>query len=205
MNTFYLVRHGMKEKSVGDVKLSIEGIQQAKKTASYFENKQIKEIFSSPLRRAKETAKYISDSIKISVREDIRLRERANWGDIPGQSYDEFVEIWDKCSIERDYVPPQGISARQSGQRLEEFMFDCSSHAANSEFVVVTHGGIITDFMINVFSPQQLDDLCPNFKTVQSLLIPECSITVIRYDEGKYAIDEFALTLHLTESDIPEI
>jgi len=107
MNTFYLVRHGIKVKSVGDVKLAIEGIQQAKKTASYFENKQVKEIFSSPLRRAKETAKYISDSSKISVREDIRLRERANWGDIPGQSFDEFVENWDKCSIERDYVPPQ--------------------------------------------------------------------------------------------------
>ncbi len=70
----------MKEKSVGDVKLSIEGIQQAKKTASYFENKKMKEIFSSPLRRAKEMAMYISDSTKISVREDIRLRERANWG-----------------------------------------------------------------------------------------------------------------------------
>jgi len=81
-------------------------------------------------------------------------------------------------------------------------MFDCSTYAVNSEFVVVTHGGIITDFMINVFSTQQLEDLCPNFKSVQSLLIPECSITVIRYDEGKYDIDEFALTTHLTESSM---
>lgn len=101
-----------------------------------------------------------------------------------------------------NYVPPQGISARQSGQRLEQFMFDCSSHTANSEFVVVTHGGIITDFMMNVFTNQQLNHLCPNFKTVQSLFIPECSITVICYDEGKYGIDEFAFTTHLTESSM---
>ncbi len=81
-------------------------------------------------------------------------------------------------------------------------MFDCSSHTANSEFVVVTHGGIITDFMMNVFTNQQLNHLCPNFKTVQSLFIPECSITVIRYDEGNYYIDDFAFTTHLTDASM---
>ncbi|MDQ0230132.1 histidine phosphatase family protein [Metabacillus malikii] len=198
MNTFYLVRHGIKEKSVGDVSLSLTGIKQAKKTADYIKDKQINYIFTSPLQRAKETAKYISAKTKTKVIEDIRLRERANWGDIQGQSFEAFVEIWNKCSINRDYIPPSGISAKQTGQRLEQFIIDCTNQFSNRKTVAVTHGGIITDFMINVFSNEQLRKLHPNFIATQSQLIPECSITVIRYDGHTYDIDDFASFTHLT-------
>ncbi|MBS4193533.1 histidine phosphatase family protein [Lederbergia citri] len=199
MNTIYLVRHGIKEKSVGDAKLSAKGIQQAEKTASFFRDKKIDAVFSSPLSRAKETAAIIATAIDKDINEEIGLRERANWGDIPNQSFDEFVELWDKCTRERDYEPPNGVSARQAGKRMEQFINECKNQYPDSEIIAVTHGGIITDFMVNVFNAEQLNDLHSNFIDVQSKLIPECSITIIRYDGMKYYIDDFAQVTHLLD------
>lgn len=197
MNTFYLVRHGKKEKATGDVKLSAEGIQQAQKAALFFKDKSIKAVFSSPLKRAGETAAFISEVTGNIVNEDVRLRERANWGDIPSQSFDEFVMIWDKCTREREYMPSVGDSAKQAGRRIEEFIMECSNKYSDSEIVAVSHGGVITDFMINVFTEEQLNKLHPKFIELQSQLIPECSITVIRYNGLQYYVDYFAEVNHL--------
>jgi broad specificity phosphatase PhoE len=196
MNTFYLVRHGKKEKGVGDVKLSTAGIQQAQKTAVFFKNKPIKAVFSSPLKRSLETAACISAVTGSDIKGDIRLRERANWGDMPDQSFDDFVEMWNRCTHDRDYIPTVGDSARRAGQRVERFISECTNKYPDSEIVAVLHGGVITDFLINVFSNEQLNDLYPDFVTFQSELIPECSITVIRYDGLKYYIDAFAEIKH---------
>lgn len=79
---FFLVRHAIKEKAVGDVPITPRGIEQAKRTAQYFNHLNVTAIISSPLRRARETAEYIASDTKRTVRVDRRLRERANWGDL---------------------------------------------------------------------------------------------------------------------------
>jgi broad specificity phosphatase PhoE len=90
---FYLVRHAIKEKGVGDVAISPEGILQAQTTARHFRHMPIKVIMTSPLKRAKETALLIAKEAKTTISEDIRLRERANWGDIPEQKLFALVAL----------------------------------------------------------------------------------------------------------------
>ncbi|MDB5084027.1 MAG: phosphoglycerate kinase [Bacilli bacterium] len=124
MTTLFLVRHGIKEKAIGDVPLLMKGIEQAQMTATYFETKPIKHVYSSPLTRAKETANFIGLRFGLPIVVDNRLKERTNWGDLPGQTFEEFVDMWDKCSRDRQYVPPVGDSAQQAGERLESFMQD---------------------------------------------------------------------------------
>lgn len=197
MTRVYLIRHGIKEKAIGDVPLSKEGIEQATLTANYFKNKLIKHVYTSPLRRATETASFIGSYFGLPVVVDDRLRERANWGDLPGQTFDEFVAMWDKCSQQRHYVPPVGDSAQQAGERLELFVRDVSEVSPTGELVAVTHGGLITDFLMNVIPLNELRRWHPQFDKVYTQLVSECSVTQIEYIKGEYKLIHFADTDHL--------
>ncbi|MDB4867319.1 MAG: phosphoglycerate mutase, partial [Cohnella sp.] len=174
---FYLVRHAIKEKGVGDVAISPEGILQAQTTARHFRHMPIKVIMTSPLKRAKETALLIAKEAKTTISEDIRLRERANWGDIPEQAFDEFVDMWERCTRERDFSPPEGDSARKAGERLSSCLLELADKHPPSNIIIVTHGGLITDFLVNEISDGELQKWHPNFLVEQSNLVSECSIT----------------------------
>jgi broad specificity phosphatase PhoE len=196
--TFFLVRHAIKEKAIGDVSITPKGILQAQSTARYFNDSPITIIVTSPLRRAKETAEYIAVGMNSTIVVDSRLRERANWGDLPGQSFDEFVEIWERCTRDPNYIPPVGDSAKQAGERLSSLLSELAKkHPPGSNIVIVTHGGIITDFLVNNFPENQLNVWHPNFVATQSELVSECSITKLSYDCGNYNIDSFASIEHL--------
>jgi broad specificity phosphatase PhoE len=196
--TFFLVRHAIKEKAIGDVSITPKGILQAQSTARHFCNLPITMIVTSPLRRAKETAEYIALKTKSIVTEDSRLRERANWGDLPEQTFDEFVEMWERCTADPDYIPPVGDSAKQAGERLSSLISELGKkNPPESNIVVVTHGGLITDFLVSTFPENQLNVWHPNFVAVQSDLVPECSITKLIYESGNYKIDVFASVEHL--------
>ncbi|WP_199620702.1 histidine phosphatase family protein [Paenibacillus alkalitolerans] len=197
--TFYLVRHAIKEKGIGDVPISPKGILQAQATAHYFRGIPIHAVFSSPLRRAKETASYIASEAKIRFTEDTRLRERANWGELPEQTFDEFVAMWERCTRERDYLPHVGDSARQAGDRLSSFILEIAGKHPKTNNVIVTHGGLITDYLVNVFSEEVLNKWHPSFVAEQSSLVSECSITRVSHDGKSYALDCFASVEHIHE------
>lgn len=199
--TFYLVRHAIKEKGSQDVGLTPEGVQQARKTAERFRQLPIQHIVSSPLRRAKLTAALIAEATNLTVSEDRRLRERANWGDLPGQSFEAFVAMWERCTQDRDYSPPVGDSARKAGERLSSCLSELSERYPADHLIVVTHGGLITDFLVNVFCVEELYLKHPHFIAEQSHLIAECSITEIRCKGGIFEWVSFADTRHLHTKD----
>src|SRR5436309_10541667 len=78
---FYLVQHGSRETTAGDPELSAVGIVQARLTARHLAGLHIARLYSSPLRRARETAEIIAGELGLALHLDGRLRERMNWGD----------------------------------------------------------------------------------------------------------------------------
>ena len=113
MTVFYLVRHGKKEAVRGDAPLSPQGIREAQATAHALRAVPIRQVYTSPLLRAKQTAALIAACCGLAVIEEERLRERANWGDVPGQSLAEFVEMWDAVPT----IPPMFLpSETQPGK-----------------------------------------------------------------------------------------
>ncbi|MFD0695724.1 histidine phosphatase family protein [Paenibacillus sp. GCM10027628] len=196
--TFFLVRHALKEKAIGDVPITSNGALQAQLTARRFCKLPIATILSSPLRRAKETADYIALETKSKINVDARLRERANWGDLPGQTFHEFVSMWERCTREPEYIPPVGDSAMQAGQRLSSLLLELATrYPPQSNIVIVTHGGLITDFLVQTFTKCELDVWHPEFISVQSELVPECSITTLFCEGGNCKIEDFASVEHL--------
>ncbi|WP_010268377.1 histidine phosphatase family protein [Paenibacillus senegalensis] len=197
--TFYLVRHALKEKAIGDVPITANGRIQAELTARRLAQMPITAVVASPLRRARETAEAISLTTNASLRVDRRLRERANWGDLPGQTFEEFVAMWNRCTQEPDYIPPVGDSAKQAAERLASLLQDLSKeYPEDSSLVVVTHGGLITDFLVQAFTDQELNVWHPHFRSQQSELVAECSITKLTYKGGTFQLIDFASTSHLT-------
>ncbi|PWV92493.1 putative phosphoglycerate mutase [Paenibacillus cellulosilyticus] len=203
MRTFYLVRHALKEKDVGDVAITAEGRLQAEATGRFFKGKTIDAIVASPLLRTKQTAAYMALSLGLEaavVVEDNRLRERANWGDLPGQSFDAFIAMWEQCTRDPSYIPPAGDSARQAGERFAAALLEIGDAAPHgSSVVIVTHGGVLTDFLVHYFDEMELNRWHPEFVAVQSTLVPECSITQITYDDGQFRIERFASVEHLND------
>ncbi|WP_309121055.1 histidine phosphatase family protein [Paenibacillus sp.] len=199
VSNFILVRHALKVKAIGDVSITPDGVMQAQLTAKHLSGMPVTAIVSSPLRRAKETAEYIASATKSVVIEDTRLRERANWGDLPGQTFNEFVEMWERCTRDPDHIPPIGDSARKACERMSSLLFEFGrKHPPESNIVIVSHGGCITDFLVNTIPETDLNVWHPRFIEVQSNLIPECSITKLRYENGHYKIDDFASVKHLS-------
>lgn len=196
----YLVRHGEKVKKIGDPQLSEKGNSQAKTTGKYFKGKSVDKIVSSPILRAIETSQYIASTLNIIPLVDCLLKERVNWGDDPNQSFEDFLTMWKKASSERDWMPPVGDSSIASGERLKRVIKNIEDGVDN--VILVTHGGIITDFLRNEFSDEVLDISFPNFSKLLDGAILECSITIIDYDPttDKFELIELASVDHLKDS-----
>jgi len=168
--------------------LSLTGRVQARSTAQYLQDRPINSVYTSPLRRAEETAVLIASVHGLPLIEDARLRERANWGDLPGQSFMDFVATWERSTHDPEYIPPVGDSARQTGERMELFLRETAHKHPRDKIVAVTHGGIITDFLVHMFPLEQLKQWHPEFLALQSRLIPECSITMVRFDGAQLVL-----------------
>ncbi|MDQ0171773.1 histidine phosphatase family protein [Paenibacillus tundrae] len=143
----------------------------------------------------------------IPIEKDQRLRERANWGDAPEQTFEQFVEMWNRCTREPDYTPPVGDSARQAGERLAHFLSELAlsepEQTTTDHYILVTHGGLITDFLVHTLPTQELHAWVPDFVAVQHTLIPECSITTLAYEQGQVMLKDLASVQHL-HSDVRE-
>jgi broad specificity phosphatase PhoE len=165
----YLVQHGEKEPVPGDPGLTPAGRRQAGRTGRWLDGRGVQALFTSPLRRARETADCIAAVTGLAVQPDTRLRERLNWDG--SQPYRDFLALWARTTEDRDFVPPDGESSRQAGARLQAFL--AGLPGLPSPVAVVTHGGITTDLLRNLLDE---DSLPPQLLAAG---IQPCAVTTI--------------------------
>jgi broad specificity phosphatase PhoE len=138
-------------------------------------------VFTSPLVRAQQTAQVIAERVGVTTVEiDDRLRERANWGDVPGQSWDEFVLLWERSNVERDFVVPGGSSARGAGERANAFVGDVAARLPDGEVVAVAHGGLIVDLLLQHFDETELLRREPQLRHMAW-----CAVTELRVESER--------------------
>jgi broad specificity phosphatase PhoE len=193
MTTFYLIRHAVKADDTStDPNISLLGREQAQATASYLTSRSIMRVYTSPLRRASETAAIIAAVLHVPLLEDVRLRERMNWGDSEGQSFDEFIALWQRCDADRDFAPPNGLSSRQAGERMADFLRAAQQKFPHEELAAVTHGGTLSDFLRNEFSHEELTQVNPLWATLQGNIFPNGSVTIVQADGAQFALQVLA-------------
>ena len=135
MTTFVFVRHAMTTGGPGDAGLSPDGIELARAVAEDLRAKNATYIYSSPVRRALQTVEEIALALGLELIVDERLRERTNWGDVEGETWEEFLFRWERADTEK------------SRARLASFVDDISARYSHATIIVVTHGGIAGDYL----------------------------------------------------------
>ncbi len=142
----YIARHGQTEwnkqdKICGltDVELTDEGREQAKELAKSLKDTNIEVIIASPLKRAVETAGYISEAINIPVITDERLIEQ-NFGIFEGT----YRKGQDFLNNKRNfaYRYPGGESMMQVAQRTYSLLDEIRDKYAGKDVLLVCHGGV---------------------------------------------------------------
>lgn len=187
MNHLYLVRHGENTANITkefshrkvDYSLTPKGELQARQTAQYFQDKGIQAIFTSPLKRAYETACWIAAPLGLPVTAVENFRE-TNVGDLEGQP--PTVELWEQhgaiLAAWKDGHPeiafPGGEDFYTLCRRMRAGVEQVLAGKEGQRVLIVGHGGL---FWLT------LQDLCPQMD--RKSLDHEnhnCSITEILMD-----------------------
>lgn len=195
LNTIYLIRHGTRINRSEETLLSPLGVKQAKQTAKYLLNKNIKNIYTSPLPRTQQTANIIAQSLNLSIKLEDRLKERMVYDPKHGETFEEFLLEWDKTMGDRNYVPLYGNSAFETGRKLTEFLEEIIEDS-----VLISHGGAIGDLLRNMFSDAPLTFLNDKEKDLKWVQISECSITEIVKEGNNFTLKRVNDAEHLNNN-----
>ena len=123
------------------------GLKQAQQLVNFCQHEKVELVFSSPERRAQETAKIIADSLRLNLEVLSCFTER-NWGSWEGQSWTEIEKILNGMSLEErfTFVPPQG----ESWQHMEDRLIECLELVTKQNYrvvAIVTHEGTLRGLM----------------------------------------------------------
>ena len=196
MVTFFLVRHGEVLFRRKDPPLSEVGILHAEMTGKFLEKKEIKKIFSSPSRRTMQTAEIISKFLDLGFKTDKRIKERLYYEDSGTDSFEEYIKLWRRLSMNRKEKPPKGDSSEETGKKVEAFLREVVTTSSDSNILVVTHGGAIGDFLRNNFSEKLTKKYGKRFLDRLEVYIRMCSITTVKFSKNKFILENFAETKH---------
>jgi broad specificity phosphatase PhoE len=151
----FFVRHGEsvanQEKAYQgwtDINLSVQGLEQAKRLNEYFLTKNIKftKIYSSPLKRALDTAKALIPSSIDSVIETRDALKSINVGRWSGISIQEAKnkqpqEHWKWKTLPEEFSFPNGESIHDVLLRAKPLILELTSewYGKNNRIAIVTH------------------------------------------------------------------
>ena len=141
----YVARHGETEwnklnKICGltDIELTDEGRKQAQILAERLKDTDISVIIASPLKRAVETAGYVSEVLGIPIITDERLTEQ-NYGIYEGTDRRGEGFLNNKRNFACRY--PEGESMMQVAYRTYGLIDDVRKKYAGRDVLLVCHGG----------------------------------------------------------------
>lgn len=147
----YLIRHGetawnLERRCQGfsDIELNLKGLEQAKKIANSLKNKTVTAVYSSPLKRARQTAEAIATLHGLEIILEDGLKE-INQGIFEGVVYEELrknykdiLQKWfdDPCNLQI----PEGESLKVVQERAWKCMEKIiGSHEKGETLVIVSH------------------------------------------------------------------
>lgn len=122
--------------------LSQTGCAQAQSVAEALRGAPISAIYSSPLDRAIQTARYVSDATGAEVMPDDRLFEWRHWQQWAGLTWEELRtkgrDAWDAYTSDPGSVT-SGESLEQLADRFESWLADVERDHSEGIVVGVTH------------------------------------------------------------------
>ncbi len=150
-----LVRHGETRANLDgvwhgstDTPLTDRGHQQAQHVADYLQKHAANAaaIYSSPLQRARHTARAIAQALTLEAihHEDLREFDLGSW---EGRTYESLYkdeQLWDHMKKDPDFAPHGGESPRDVTTRFTSALRIIAREHPGERIVVVAHGGALS-------------------------------------------------------------
>lgn len=160
-----LLRHGHTDfnlnsrlQGVSDIPLATEGVRAVDFCLSRFPLNKYNCVYSSPLRRARQTAELVAEYLGIPLVIDERLTER-NLGDLEGLLFDEALDRLPAgfSLLSPDVRPVGGEAIVDLFPRVKEFVSEIIY--SGESVIVVVHGVWLQAFkMVTGISVPQLEN-----------------------------------------------
>lgn len=198
MLSVYLLRHGETAYNADgnrycgrtDLALTDKGIAQAKAVFEQLRGKKIDAVYSSPLKRANDTAKIASGNENVTVDERLIEIDFGNW---EGKRREKFVaenpSIWQQW--EQNPATAQagctGETAQQVIERVGDFFGEMLTKHKNQTILVVGHNGINRFYMAH--------KLGMPLKNYRKIVQHNSSLTFFQLDDdGEFTLEKLNTT-----------
>ncbi len=191
----YIVRHGQTLWNQGkrlqgstDIELNDNGRDLAVKTGIALKNTRIDVIYSSPLKRAYETASLIRGDRDIDIITDDRIRE-LSFGHFEGQNFSELIKD-ENLTFRHFFKQPHLYNPADDGESLEHLIERAGSFMQEvieplektcERVMIVAHGALNKAIMsyIKKHSTEYF---------WSGGLQENCNVIIVDYTDGKYTI-----------------
>jgi len=199
MTDIYLIRHGESESNkvdrfagMTDFPLSELGLKQAAITAARLKNYGIQAIYSSPLKRARQTAEALARETGLEITDvyDLHEVDCGKWEGIPFDEiqrlYPEDIYNWVNCI--GDFRPTGGESKTEVRARMKAAMTKIAEENDGKIIAVASHASAIRGFVTEVSGVEYGD-----FKYMSNAAF--CHLT---YENGRFTLVEYNINDHLS-------
>ncbi len=190
MRKIYIIRHCKPMQSAMgkcisqlDLPLSAVGLEQAEVLKEWVEDKQIINIYTSPLRRCVETTSFVARGEKINVLSELTEISVGEW---EGLSFSEIKERWSKEYELRGLhmgttAPPSGESFAEGGERFDRVIRRIMEESVG-DVLIVSHSGVLRGWLCKIakISPDRVFEFD----------VPHGSITEVNWDEADFCIQK---------------
>lgn len=208
----YILRHGETTwnrarllQGRSDIELNENGRKLAMETAEGMKDIPFDVIFTSPLKRAKETARLVTAGRDIPMIEDERIME-ISFGEYEGRPWRKTEDFPGEENIYRffnhpeQYVPVAGgESLQQLCRRTADFMQDiCSREDLRDKTVLVSTHGAATRGLLNSLRKWELRDFW------NQGVAPNCGVAIVDVKDGVPTLVEEGKTYYTTEVKMPK-
>jgi probable phosphoglycerate mutase len=171
----YIIRHGESEGNADqriqgrkDYPLTEKGKEQAKKIGTWLETQNIDVVYTSPARRARETADIISHITKIPIVHDDRLQP-IDMGILEVQQMEtlskEMDDLWQSIKAMEDTHTHGGESINDVIERVRPFLTELANEHAKHSVCIVTHNMVkraLVKILLAIPTPELSELRFPN-------------------------------------------
>lgn len=157
-----IVRHGETDYNTKGLlqghihgRLSVRGVNQAKKLALGLRAQKIDAIFSSDLKRAIDTTREIAKYHKVPIFYTKQLREQ-NYGTFQGKPFEEMLIVMQNSGLGVTFTPKGGESLAKVRNRVSVLINRLYKTYKNKTVLLSAHAGVVWS-IISIYEKMPLD------------------------------------------------
>jgi len=195
-----LIRHGQTDaniddrwQGVTDGMLTLDGRAQAAALADWYPG--LDSLYSSPLRRAQDTASALADVLGVEVEnhDGVTEMDLGEWEDQTTQTIkDEWAHLWEQIYDRGEDLPrgSSGESLTSTAARMEAALQELAHRHAGAKVGVVSHGGTIRAYVLDLLGigHEGRDRLA---------FVDNTAVTHVLIGEGSATIADYNVAPHL--------